>query len=188
MSVTNDQAREALDRILNFCEEIDHHIAPDEQTGYKMFPDWKIVSDYLNEADALIDDLQRDTIPKLKNGLERANAMGREADAEIANYILQIAEMQKQIATQDSELMALMQYKKIEADKDAEIERLNGVIETMEDNCMTCDYKIVDRVSTARAEAITEFAERLKKYYDALKSGLVSYHIDQIAKEMREKV
>jgi predicted nucleic acid-binding Zn-ribbon protein len=49
------------------------------------------------------------------------------------------------------------------AKKDAEIERLNGVIETMEDNCMTCDYKVVDRVSTARAEVVTEFAERMEK-------------------------
>lgn len=36
--------------------------------------------------------------------------------------------------------------------------------------------------------ALDDMTQRLKKYYDALKSGLVSYHIDQIAKEMREKV
>jgi hypothetical protein len=77
-------------------------------------------------------------------------------------------------------------------EKDAEIERLNVVIETMEDNCMTCDYKIVDRVSTARAEAITEFAERLKKFYGHLGGktvgGSVEYHINQVLKEMREKL
>ena len=50
-AVTNEQAREALDRILNFCEEIDNHIPPDETTGYKMLPDYFIVSRYLNEAD-----------------------------------------------------------------------------------------------------------------------------------------
>lgn len=49
-AVTNEQAREALDRILNFCEEIDNHIPPDETTGYKMLPDYFIVSRYLNEA------------------------------------------------------------------------------------------------------------------------------------------
>lgn len=48
--VTNDQAREAIDRILNFCEEIDNHIPTDEKTGYKMLPDYFIVSRYLNEA------------------------------------------------------------------------------------------------------------------------------------------
>lgn len=48
------------------------------------------------------------------------------------------------------------------------------------------------RIAEARAEAITEFAERLKKFYANLSGktvgGSVEYHIDQIAKEMREKV
>lgn len=39
-----------------------------------------------------------------------------------------------------------------------------------------------------RAEAITEFAERLKKYYSALndktEAFMVCYHIDVIAKEI----
>jgi hypothetical protein len=48
--VTNEQSREAIDRILNFCEEIDNHIPTDEKTGYKMLPDYFIVSRYLNEA------------------------------------------------------------------------------------------------------------------------------------------
>jgi hypothetical protein len=42
------------------------------------------------------------------------------------------------------------------------------------------------------ADAIDEFANRLKKYYDSLKgqapsTAIIVYHIDQIAKEMKEK-
>lgn len=48
---TQKEAIAALDRMLNFCEEIDHHIEPEERTGYKMFPDYKIVNDALHELD-----------------------------------------------------------------------------------------------------------------------------------------
>jgi hypothetical protein len=45
------------------------------------------------------------------------------------------------------------------------------------------------KASDVRAEAITEFAERLKKFYGSLKGktvgGSVEYHIEQIAKEMK---
>ena len=33
------EAIDALDRISNYCEEIDHHIPEEERTGYKMNPD-----------------------------------------------------------------------------------------------------------------------------------------------------
>lgn len=48
---TQKEAIAALDRMLNYCEEIDHHIEPEERTGYKMFPDYKIVNDALHELD-----------------------------------------------------------------------------------------------------------------------------------------
>lgn len=38
-----DGVNEALDRLFNFCEEIDLHIPEDERTGYKMLNDiWAI--------------------------------------------------------------------------------------------------------------------------------------------------
>jgi hypothetical protein len=37
----------------------------------------------VERLEAELDDLKRDTIPKLQWGLQRANAMGRDADAEI---------------------------------------------------------------------------------------------------------
>ena len=45
-----------------------------------------------------------------------------------------------------------------------------------------------EEIAIARAEAITEFEQRLITYYNALKSGLVAYHIEQVAKEMRDKL
>ena len=59
--------------------------------------------------------------------------------------------------------------------------------------------KAIDRLAelenadvVPKSEAIDEFAKRLKKYYDSLKgqapsTAIIVYHIDQIAKEMKEK-
>jgi hypothetical protein len=69
-------------------------------------------------------------------------------------------------------------------EKDAEIEKWQTAFEK--------EYVRVEhltrRIETTRAEAIAEFAERLITYYNSLKSGLVAYHIEQIAKELREKL
>ena len=145
---------------------------------------------------------------------KNALALLREKDATIADYILQIAEMQKQIATQDRILTDFMKRKQIEADKDAEIERLtvkmnafgltvknlaeeNERLTAQIEHCDACDriglthseHKVC--IKQARAEAITEFADKLKTFYNRLPGktvgGSVEYHIDQIAKEMREK-
>ena len=77
----------------------------------------------------------------------------------------------------------------------AENERLTNRID---EQCTNCDNMIVDRISTARDEAITEFAERVKKYYSTPKYQPTKEHpikhtqidrllmiIDQIAKEMK---
>jgi chromosome segregation ATPase len=94
-------------------------------------------------------------------------------------------------------------------EKDAEIERLTAEnefhkseIEEMSKDRLEL-HKAIARMKkydgqwkkdleTARAEAITEFAEKLKRFYSNLNGktcgGSVEYHIDQIAKEMREKV
>ena len=69
-----------------------------------------------------------------------------------------------------------------------EVERLNKAIEgyaELEQGCIVTGYKKI------RADAITEFAERVKTFYRNLRGktigGSVEYHIEQIAKEMREK-
>ena len=69
--------------------------------------------------------------------------------------------------------------------KDAEIERLSHQCS----ECAGCTQWKCD-CSNIRVEAITEFAERLKTFYKHLPGntvgGAVEYHIDQIAKEMKE--
>lgn len=79
-------------------------------------------------------------------------------------------------------------------EKDATIDALNGLFvkatsdaEQERFQCKNiCKPTYKNLLETARAEAITEFEERLIKYYDALKSGLVAYHIKEVAKELKE--
>lgn len=41
------QALEAMERIFNYCEEIDLHLPEDERTGYNMLPDVQLVERYI---------------------------------------------------------------------------------------------------------------------------------------------
>ena len=74
--------------------------------------------------------------------------------------------------------------KKIREEEHEEHEKQMGLINQIEQNIQL-------RIAQARAEAITEFAERLKTFYDHLPGttvgGAVMFHVDMIAKEMREK-
>lgn len=45
--ITKEQALEAMERIFNYCEEIDLHIPEDERTGYNMIPDVQLVEQYI---------------------------------------------------------------------------------------------------------------------------------------------
>ena len=79
-------------------------------------------------------------------------------------------------------------------EKDAEIERLHRVSAETNDR----NFRLLEatkksceaRINLAIREAITEFAERLKTFYKHLPGntvgGAVEYHIDQIAKDMKE--
>lgn len=83
-------------------------------------------------------------------------------------------------------------------EKDATIDALNGLFvkatsdaEQERFQCKNiCKPTYKNLLETARAEAITEFAERLKRFYRNLSGktvgGSVEYHIEQIAKEMKE--
>lgn len=48
--VSKEEAKQALTNIFHFCEEIDNHLPDDEQTGYKMFPDYQLVREYINDS------------------------------------------------------------------------------------------------------------------------------------------
>lgn len=41
------QALEAMERIFNYCEEIDLHLPEDERTVYNMLPDVHLVERYI---------------------------------------------------------------------------------------------------------------------------------------------
>lgn len=51
MDMDKKQALEAMERIFNYCEEIDLHIPEDERTGYKMLPDVQLVERYILSKD-----------------------------------------------------------------------------------------------------------------------------------------
>lgn len=155
------------------------------------------------------------TIPY--NELQAIAAQFREKDTAIANYIRQIAEMQAQIATQESELTALMKCKHIEADKNAEIERLQSEIKRYENTCgklivrdngevvgfiegqeKTYINKDIARVlrtmavDTARTNVITKFAEALKALQDPNNPWdtfqVSEEQITQIANSLKEEL
>lgn len=44
-------ALEALERILNYCEEIDLHLPEAERSGYRMLPDYEVVRKALTERE-----------------------------------------------------------------------------------------------------------------------------------------
>lgn len=48
--VTKEQAIAALDRVFNFCEEIDWHIPKEERTGYRMQDDINTVMEYIHHS------------------------------------------------------------------------------------------------------------------------------------------
>lgn len=67
-------------------------------------------------------------------------------------------------------------------EKDAEIERLTEENKSLRDNTEV----IIEMVTIARAEAITEFAERLKaRMREVYPADIYDSDIDQIAKEMK---
>lgn len=49
--ISKEQALEAIERIFNYCEEIDLHIPEDERTGYNMLPDVQLVERYIMSKD-----------------------------------------------------------------------------------------------------------------------------------------
>ena len=152
------------------------------------YKEWKIPTDGdIHCNDCPYNSVNDCSVELVKDAL----ALLREKDAEIADYIRQIAEMQREIACQADLITFLEKYKKAEADKDAEIERLQGALKAEEQHnelTMECAKKAL---ANARAEAITEFAERLKSevnggQFASYKGLEIRNVIDQIAKEMKE--
>lgn len=73
--------------------------------------------------------------------------------------------------------------------KNAEIERLNAVSEI----CGDCHKQYAEKIEKAKSEAIKEFADRLRKYYDSyddyedIYAHNIRDDIDFLVKEMTEE-
>ena len=48
--ITHKTALEALERIYDKCEELENHLPTEEREGYRMFPDYETVRNYLTET------------------------------------------------------------------------------------------------------------------------------------------
>ena len=143
-----------------------------------------------NHLKAEIDDLKRDTIPKLQNALERANYYGLKADEEIEHLKVEI------------EALKIANEKMYSANKEqeAEIEKLKGqkrvlVLFWKEEN---------KKLKAAKSEAIKEFAENLTQDFknhrlemnlnglkgthrtDEMTYETIIEYIDNLVKEMTE--
>ncbi len=49
-----DEILEAIDRIFNYCEEIDCHLPKEEQTGYKMYPDITVIKEFIRNIPEIV--------------------------------------------------------------------------------------------------------------------------------------
>lgn len=158
-----------------------------------------IVSDLINRQKAELDDLKRDDLPRCKDALRRANEIG--IDLEKENKELK-AEIEKWELLNSILLESCNGYSKACDTYKAEIERLNEEVDKQYEiseanvraeitsggtSCHWCEDKV-------RAEAIKEFAERLKSVV-AIHNGdmwskygyidnLVKEYIDNLVKEM----
>lgn len=166
--ITDEEVIRALERCNNpilTCEG-----CPLERVGSCLNAIKATVLPIINRQKAEIDDLKRDTIPKLKYGLERANKYGAELDKEFAElqqkYDLAVAE-------REANVKALME-------KTAEVEEKSKKLR-----------EILPIVAELKTEAIKEFAERVKENRNRIFNTIYSdYHfgeiIDSLVKEITE--
>lgn len=52
--MTQEEAIKTVDRIFNYCEEIDYHLPKEEQTGYEMLPDINAVIEYILDTPEVV--------------------------------------------------------------------------------------------------------------------------------------
>ena len=115
----------------------------------------------IKELTEELDDAKRDTIPKLRLSLERANVMGVEADKKVA----ELTEENEKLREQNDYLVKEAVF--------SPMERANNTLEVKADTVRKMHERLKERFSTAT---------RYSKYSGA---GVVMV-IDQIAKEMLE--
>lgn len=128
-----------------------------------------------------------DLINRLKSknaDLQDGAKCEKETNEHLSNEYLVLM---KECDSQKEEIESLRE-KQAEDEKllnDRVIESVNAVSKAH----LKYENALEEQIKTVKAEAIKEFAERLKTYYrnlDRTAGGLVEYHIDVIAKEMLE--
>ena len=124
----------------------------------------------LREKDARIKELEE------AQGAEFTCFVGEQHKVDHCPYGDEIVRLQKEVAEKDAEIERLTAY------------NANLICANTDITNRHKDY-LEEAERIARADAITEFAERLKTFYKHLPGntvgGAVEYHIDQIAKEMK---
>lgn len=48
--ISKEEAYESIERISNYCEEIDWNLPENERTGYRMYEDTKIIREYIYQS------------------------------------------------------------------------------------------------------------------------------------------
>ena len=69
--MTQEEAIKTVDRIFNYCEEIDCHLPEDEQTGYNMYSDINAVKEYIRNTTEVV------RCEDCKYGIENGELCGR---------------------------------------------------------------------------------------------------------------
>ena len=136
----------------------------------KEFKALNSVNALINLKNAEIDDLKRDTIPKLQEGLKRANKYGVETDKE------------------NEQLKAEIERLK------GEVEEKTETIDFLKNQAVGwsidfCNLKA--KLKTAKSEARKEFAELVKlefyREFDELIPSIMAERIDNLLEEMESK-
>ena len=145
-----------------------------------------------------VEDAERWLLKLLKEELAPyVSALLREKDALIEDYRQELGRARVALNDANVEIERLRKAKYIYSTVDycaddlakaqEKIERLKADNKDLVDLCHLLNHSLEEE----RSIVIDEFAQRLKKFYDKLGGkivgGSVEYHIDQIAKEMKEE-
>lgn len=150
--------------------------------------------DAMKENDFLVrgiskEQLAEERVQVLREGYQATLRKNDALIAKLEAYIDELNEDKSYLVGQIADLQQTV------LKKDAEIERLKKELDDARRDCAVAEqnhYECKKELETARSEAITEFAERLKGRFNVCAKAKYSERtvhevIDHIAKEMREK-
>ena len=119
-----------------------------------------------------------DLINSKNEYIKKCDNLERIADKTIASQKAEIEELQNALFKQEDTMQMIVK------ERDAEIERLNGLLTEWKAEA----YKLSDSMMLVKAEAIKEFAERMKSFLLLSRQGQLSVvsfdDIERFVKEM----